>query len=177
MIFLKRTFSNRVGAIMLFFMLLWVLDLKAQNPMLRDTSFAVYSTFIKTKKQYPHITIANPLTPKGVKIKYDITFSKQGGRPLLLDVFYPKKKVKQGYPAVLMIFGGGWRSGDRSHNIPTAKLLAARGYVAVSADYRLSTEATYPAAVYDLKTAIRWLRANAKKYNIDTSKVATCFLR
>jgi len=91
----------------------------------------------------------------------------------MLDVFYPKKKQKQGYPAVLMIFGGGWRSGERSHNTPTAKLLADKGYVAVSADYRLSTEATYPAAVYDLKTAVRWIRANSTKYNIDTSKLAT----
>jgi pectinesterase len=138
----------------------------------RDTSFSVYSTFIKMKKKYPAITIADPATPKNVKIQTGVVYSTVNGRPLVVDVFYPSKKSKIAYPAVLMIHGGGWRSGDRSHNIPTAKLLAANGYVAVSAEYRLSTEATYPAAVHDLKTAVRWIRANAKKYNIDTAKVA-----
>ena len=148
------------------------LTLKAQQKTERDTSFAVYSTFIKTKKTYPNISIASPPTPKGVKIKKDIVYSRIGTRKLVLDIFYPKKS-KQKNPAVLMIHGGGWRSGDRSHNTPTAKLLADNGYVAVSAEYRLSTEATYPAAVQDLKTAVRWMRANARKYKIDTSKIAT----
>ncbi|MBC8053362.1 MAG: alpha/beta hydrolase [Sphingobacteriaceae bacterium] len=142
------------------------------QPVMRDTSFAVHSTYIKTKKKYPEISIANPTTPNGVKIKTNIAYSSISKRELFLDVFYPKKKSPRGYAAVLMIHGGGWRSGDRSHNTPTAKLLAANGYVAVSAEYRLSTEATYPAAIHDLKTAVRWIRANAQKYNIDTTKVA-----
>lgn len=53
-----------------------------------------------------------------------------------------------------------------------AAALAKHGYVAVSAEYRLSLEAAYPAAVYDLKAAVRWMRANAKQYGIDTEKIA-----
>jgi len=154
------------------FFAVFSLQLMAQPNAPRDTSFSVYSTFIKTKKNYPDISIANPATPKGIKIKTGIFYAGINGRKLELDIFYPAKKSKKGYPAVLMIHGGGWRSGDRSHNTPTAKLLAANGYVAVSAEYRLSTEATYPAAVHDLKTAVRWIRANAKEYGVDTSKVA-----
>lgn len=150
-----------------------VISAIAQEKPQRDTSFAVYSTYIKTKKNHPNISIANPATPKSVRIKENIVYSNANDEKLMLDVFYPKKKSKKGYPAVLMIFGGGWRSGERSHNYPTAKLLADRGYVAVSADYTLSTHAPYPAAVHDLKTALRWMRANAKKYNIDTNKIAT----
>jgi acetyl esterase/lipase len=54
-----------------------------------------------------------------------------------------------------------------------AQELAARGYVTITVDYRLSTEATYPAAVNDLKTAIKWIRANAKAYHINADKIAT----
>jgi len=54
-----------------------------------------------------------------------------------------------------------------------AQQLAANGYVAMTIEYRLSLEAQYPAAVEDIKAATRWLRANAKKYGIDKSKVAT----
>ena len=53
-----------------------------------------------------------------------------------------------------------------------AEKLSANGFVTASLEYRLSPEAKYPAAVYDIKTAIRWLRAKAGIYNIDTSKIA-----
>lgn len=146
--------------------------LMAQQKPISDTSFSVYSTYIKTKKKHPEIAIANPPTPKGINVNVAEVYRRIGDRELVLDVFYPKKRLPKGRPAVLMVHGGGWRSGDRSHNTPTAKLLAANGYVAVSAEYRLSTEAKYPAAVHDLKTAVRWIRANAVRYNIDTTRVA-----
>jgi acetyl esterase/lipase len=71
-----------------------------------------------------------------------------------------------------MIHGGGWRSGDRSHNNTLAGRLAAKGFVAIPVEYRLSTEALYPAAVHDVKAAIRWIRANAKKYGVDPNRIA-----
>jgi pectinesterase len=52
-----------------------------------------------------------------------------------------------------------------------AQHLAALGYVCFTPEYRLSTEALYPAGVYDVKAAIRWVRKNASKYNIDTNKI------
>jgi pectinesterase len=54
-----------------------------------------------------------------------------------------------------------------------AKTLASNGFVAVTVEYRLSTEAFYPAAVNDLKAALRWMRKKSGKYRIDTSKIAT----
>lgn len=53
-----------------------------------------------------------------------------------------------------------------------AQQIAAKGYVTVAVEYRLSLETTYPAAVYDIKASIRWLRANAAKYNLDKNKIA-----
>ena len=144
-----------------------------QTQIPRDTSFTVYSTFIKERKNYPEIEIAQPVLPKGVATRQNLVYSSPGNRDLQADVFYPAKKNKKGYPGVIMIFGGGWKSGDKSQNLPMAQQLAARGYVAVTIEYRLSLEAKYPAAVNDVKAAIRWLRANASKYNLDKDKIAT----
>ncbi|WP_207533885.1 alpha/beta hydrolase [Desertivirga arenae] len=139
----------------------------------RDTSFALYSTYVKTKKAYPNIQMVSDDLPKGVKAKKDINYCRvSSARNLNLDVFYPAKKSKKAYPAVILIHGGGWRSGERSQNIPLAQQLAKNGYVAVNAEYRLSTEALYPAAVQDLKAAIRWAKANAGSFRIDTTKIA-----
>lgn len=137
----------------------------------RDTSFNIPATFIKEKKKRPYITVADPVIPKNVVVERDVVFRSVGERTLALDIFYPKQTRKR-KPAVLLIFGGGWKSGDKSHNHAMAAALARNGYVAVSAAYRLSPEIQYPAAVYDLKAAVRWMRAHAKRYGIDTGKIA-----
>ena len=144
----------------------------AQNSIPRDTSFTLKGTFIKEQKKRPYITIALPEVSKTVIIKKDIVFRMIKERELSLDVYFPKDthKLKQ---AVLLIFGGGWRSGDKSQNEAMATELANRGFVAVSAEYRLSLEAPYPAAVYDLKEAIKWMKVNAKTYGIDSNKITT----
>lgn len=71
-----------------------------------------------------------------------------------------------------MIYGGGWNSGDRPLLIPMAQKLAAEGYVTATVEYRLSPEAGFPAAMLDIKSAIRWLRAKSAKYSIDINKIA-----
>jgi len=154
-------------------MLIIAQNADAQTAIPRDTSFTVYGSYIKEQKKRPYIKIAQPSMPPGVKSKENVIYSSIGERKLPADIFYPAEKSKKGYPAVVMIFGGGWRSGDKSQNVPIARQLAAKGYVAMTIEYRLSLEATYPAAVQDVKAAVRWLRANAKKYNIDKSKIAT----
>lgn len=83
-----------------------------------DTSFSFYSTWIKERKKYPFIQIAQPASLMDVKSKENIVYSFAGGRNLLADVFYPAKKSDKGYPAVILIFGGGWKSGDKSQSVP-----------------------------------------------------------
>jgi pectinesterase len=95
----------------------------------------------------------------------------RNGKALFLDAFYPTVDLKKQRPAVLLIHGGGWRTGDRSMNVAMAKRLANAGYVAVTADYRLSTDSLYPAAVHDLKEVVRWLRAHADTLGIDTGRI------
>ncbi len=138
----------------------------------RDTSYNIQSAYEKHKKNHPFIKIAGAELPKGVKEKRDVVYRTSGERELMADVFYPAKKSKGGYPGVLLIHGGGWRTGDKSLLVPLAQQLAANGYVAVAAEYRLSLEAPYPAAVHDLKQAVRWMRAHAKELKLDTTQIA-----
>jgi len=136
----------------------------------RDTSFTLYSAFNKESKKYPFIKIVKPELPENIIAEENIVYKSIKGRKLHLDIFRPKDMNK--YPAVLLIHGGGWSSGDKSLLVPMAEKLSSNGYVTASVEYRLSPEAKYPAAVYDIKSAIRWLRASAEVYNIDTNKIA-----
>jgi len=141
----------------------------------RDTTYTVTSTYRKLLKEYPAIKAVRPFSMKGIHEEKSVVYlslkaTPYGDRDLHVDVFYPAKKGK--YPALLLIHGGGWRSGDKSMNTPMAQQLASRGFVVVSAEYRLSLEAKYPAAIHDLKAAIRWMRANANKYRIDSDRIA-----
>jgi pectinesterase len=137
-----------------------------------DTSYTTYSAYISSRKTHPNIKIVNEFHSKSVKEKRNITYCTTGERNLLLDVFYPSAKAKSKRAAIMIIHGGGWRSGNRTQHYPLAERLADLGYVCFTPEYRLSTEALYPAAVYDLKLALRWIHTNAKKYNIDTNKIA-----
>lgn len=152
----------------------FILVLLAQGAIAqpRDTSFSLQATFLKESKKFPFISIASPPLSKKTKMGRDIIYRRLGHRNLSLDIFYPGKKGNEKRPGVLLIFGGGWRSGDKTHNHAMATTLANKGYVAVSAEYRLSPEAKYPAAVYDLKAAIRWMRHHANEYGLDTSRIA-----
>jgi acetyl esterase/lipase len=141
----------------------------------RDTSFTVANEFKKNLKRFPDIKIAKDVLPAGVKESRELVYTTLkntafGDRDLHLDIFSPKKQGK--YPALIMIHGGGWRSGDKKLQIPMAQKLAAKGIVTLCVEYQLSMEAKYPAAVYNIKSAVRWARANAEKYGIDPNKIA-----
>ncbi|MFT3826366.1 MAG: alpha/beta hydrolase [Chitinophagaceae bacterium] len=136
-----------------------------------DTSFANYSAYVKELKRHPEIKLVQEFSFATVQEQKNVVYCTTGQRSLLLDAFYPKKKAKKKSTAILIIHGGGWRSGNRAQHHPLAQQLANLGYVCFTPEYRLSTEALYPAAVYDLKAALRWVRANAKKYNVDTARV------
>jgi acetyl esterase/lipase len=161
--------NNKYGVLFLLFILTFQFG-KAQIP--RDTSYNIQSNYIKLKKNYPFVTPIAPALPKKVKAKPAVTYKNIKGRALHLDLFYPKGKKKNKYPGVLLIHGGGWSSGTKAHQVPMAQQLAARGYVAAAIEYRLSPEAKYPAAVHDLKEAVRWMRAHASDFGLDTTKIA-----
>ena len=89
----------------------------------------------------------------------------------VMDIFIPEGQGP--FPAVVYIHGGGFFTGSKRAGKRYAKLLVENGYVGVSINYRLSGEATFPAAVQDAKAAVRFLRANAKTYRIDANNIGS----
>jgi acetyl esterase/lipase len=106
----------------------------------------------------------------------DIVYGNVDGIELKLDLARPEKGRK--LPALIFIFGGWWYSGSRTQYSADIKKAAERGYLAVTIDYRLTTlldeqrkPYQFPEQVYDVKCAVRWLKANAKKYKIDPNQI------
>jgi acetyl esterase/lipase len=116
--------------------------------------------------------------PGGVTATFDITYANlRGFRPLTLDLYQPAPRG-MALPLVVFVHGGGWNGGDTRHAGGFADFprelanLAAQGYVVASVSYRLAGEARFPAAVQDVKSAIRWLRGRARDFNLDVTRVA-----
>ncbi len=110
--------------------------------------------------------------PDNVTIERDVVYGDAGGRPLKLDLVLPKEKSDKPRPLIVFIHGGGWRSGDKAGGVGRVIPFVATGnYVGASVGYRLSGEAIWPAQIHDCKAAIRWLKANADKYQIDPERI------
>lgn len=112
-----------------------------------------------------------------VTVTPDIVYSTLPGyRPLLLDLYRPDGTAAR--PLVIFLHGGSWTTGSKrasGHFTDFPGVLASlaeRGFAVASVDYRFSGEARFPAALNDIKAAIRFLRANAGQFAIDPSRVA-----
>jgi acetyl esterase/lipase len=103
-----------------------------------------------------------------VNIVRDVIYKRVNGRDLQLDIYSPKS-ITHSLPVVLWIFGNRWSRGSKNHPPPLD--LMSQGYIVVSIDYRLSGEATFPAAIEDCKAAVRWIRANAAAYHFDPDHI------
>ena len=108
--------------------------------------------------------------PDGVVFESGIEYSKPGGESLALDIARPKTGDGP-FPAILCIHGGGFRAGTREGYDALCLKLAEHGYVAATVTYRLAPKHPFPAAVNDVKAAVRWLRANAATYKIDPDRI------
>lgn len=105
--------------------------------------------------------------PEGVKVERDIVYAQYGDRKVLLDLYLPKEKPDKPIPCIVVIHGGGWRNGNKQTFAKQAAYLAEHGFAAACISYRLLPEVKFPDPVIDCKAAVRWVRANAKKYSID----------
>lgn len=113
----------------------------------------------------------SPPLPDGVELRKDLVYGRGGDRDLKLDLYLPKQGDGP-HPAVVFIHGGGWAKGTKRAFARQAAYLAGKGYVGACIEYRLSGEAPFPAAVEDCKAAVRFLRANATRYQIDPDRIA-----
>lgn len=105
-------------------------------------------------------------------VEAGLVYGTGGGRELKLDLYRPSAKEGP-FPAVVFVHGGGWRAGHRGHFSRQAMYLATRGYVCACIEYRLSGEARFPAAIEDVKCALRWMRAvGAREFQVDPERIA-----
>jgi acetyl esterase/lipase len=110
--------------------------------------------------------------PGTVNLVTDVVYDSPGGVPQRLDVAWPKTAGV--HPVLVLVHGGGWYKGDKVSFRTIILQLATRGYTAVAANYRLvaAGKNIFPAAVQDLRCALRWIRANAARYNLDPDRGA-----
>ena len=101
-------------------------------------------------------------------VEMDVVYAVVDGHELKLDIAVPRALAAPA-PAIVDIQGGAWRR--IQNTVEDAKLWAGYGFVGVSITHRTSDIAVFPAAVHDCKAVVRWLRANAKKYNIDPNRI------
>jgi acetyl esterase/lipase len=111
-----------------------------------------------------------PTPPKGIILERDIPYC-EGHARWVLNMIVPEKKSSRPRPAVVLIHGGGWSTGDQYKFTKMGYSFAEEGYVVMLPTYRLYRDAPFPACLEDVKNSIRWLRANAKKYNIDPNRI------
>ncbi len=103
-----------------------------------------------------------------VQVLRDVEYARNGGIPQLLDLYIPESRTP--LPLLISVHGGGWRAGTKANSAIIRQFM--RGYAVASIDYRLSDVAKFPAQIEDCLAAVRWLRANAAKYNLDPNRVA-----
>jgi len=107
-----------------------------------------------------------------VRLIPDLPYAQYGERTLLLDLYLPSQEG-QGRPGVIVVRGGGWMVNDRKRFAHIASALAEKGIAAACIEYRTADEAAFPGAIQDVKAAVRWMRANAAKYGIDSDAIGT----
>lgn len=101
----------------------------------------------------------------------DVVYATTPETDLLLDVYRPARPKAEKLPLIVWIHGGGWRNGSKGDGKQVLPFVDSGEYVGASINYRLSGEAIFPAQIHDCKAALRWLRANAFRYGIDTRRV------
>ena len=101
----------------------------------------------------------------------NISYASNSGAQVC-DVYVPEGTDKA--PVIVLVHGGGFMFGDQAMPLiqPVIEKALEKGYAVVSVDYRKATEAVFPAALGDVKAAVRWVRANAMEYGFDPERIA-----
>jgi len=102
-----------------------------------------------------------------VSVYYAIEFANVGGQSLKLDLFVPAGNGP--FPVIVSVHGGSWTSGTRDQGLAVVQV--ERGYAVANIDYRLAPQSIWPAQVEDTKAAVRWLRANSGRFDLDPGRI------
>jgi len=119
------------------------------------------------------LSLAVRAADPAITTEREVEYGRVKDKPLLLDVTHPTEKLAVPRPALLVVHGGGWVAGDKRDMQPLADAAARVGVVCFNINYRLTfgEENRWPAALDDTQRAVRWVRANAAKYDIDPNRL------
>jgi acetyl esterase/lipase len=143
-----------------------IIDLKTNKIMMRTLiPILIFLISLTCNAQMREADIS------GIKNKYlDISYA-QLSDAQKLDIYLPNEGDGP-FPVILSIHGGAFMAGDKRDAQVTPMLKGLKcGYAVVSINYRLSDEAVWPAQIHDCKAAVRWVKANAGKYNFNPDKI------
>jgi acetyl esterase len=123
----------------------------------------------------PALRAAPPSRSAPIEIQRDIPYPAAGGATSTLDAYVVAGSAAGAHaaPAIVLVHGGGWQSGDKASLAGIATAFAQAGFSSFSVDYRLAPAAPYPAAVDDVAAALRWLRepAQVQRFGIDPARI------
>ena len=126
----------------------------------------------ETAKQTVNHMLSSEVARHIRRKQFDIPYS-GGSQSQKLDIWYPNEEKEGPYPVILFFHGGGFMHGGKGEDSSEPVLRGTdRGYVVVDCEYRKSRESRFPAMVYDAKAAIRFLKANARRYQLDPDRIA-----
>ncbi len=107
------------------------------------------------------------------KIERDIEYARRDGQPLLLDCFLPSMAVTGKLPAIVVVHGGRWSQQDKRALASESSALALEGFAVFPINYRMyNGMCALPSQIENVRTSIRWLRANAERFGIDGNRIA-----
>ncbi len=119
---------------------------------------------------YANMPIFN-YSAENIIARRNLVFAEYPNKKLQLDLFLPEKPLDEPIPVIVCVHGGGWVVNRRVWFEPFAQYLASKGFAAVTIDYRMLPAVRITDCVFDTKAAVRWVRANAEKYNINPGRI------
>lgn len=107
--------------------------------------------------------------PRNAHSHHNLAYVDAGHPRQKLDLYIPRRGSGP-WPVIIWVHGGGWQSGSKNQCLPLRLGFIDRGFAMASIGYRLSSDAIFPAQIEDVKSAVRWLRANADKFDLDSNR-------
>ncbi|PNU06890.1 esterase [Novosphingobium guangzhouense] len=135
-----------------------------------DDSYTIGQRFAQYQDKFPGIAWPAVTWQAGQSVLFDRPYKNTGTRDLHIDVFRPAANASR--IGIVLVHGGGWRAGAKTHFYALANLLAQRGYTVFLPEFRLSPEAPYPAGMTDIGDALAWARAHAGEFGVDPARIA-----
>jgi acetyl esterase/lipase len=115
----------------------------------------------------------NTAAPIPIDLRKDLPYADSDNPRQTLDLYLPSQRNEKPLPLIVFIHGGGWKAGNKASGAAHLTRLVQTGqFAGASIAYRLSLEAKWPAQIHDCKAAIRWLKANAPRFNLDPERIA-----